>query len=678
MIVVLAIALALVFAVPALAVDDGPAVTGVTVTSGTVTLGSTSASGGDVTVPAGVPVTVTVTGNANAATYSFDGGEYTASASKTYTVASGTQTVTITAKDASDFVSAAYTVNLVASTDSTASAISSMAMHNGTVYFSTFSKTGNTYTVNIPNNATGAYSRVYIAPVLSAGAVWAPTSGFSGNYIDVSALADGGTASATFTVTSAFGDPYKTVYTINIVKASASLPSVNTLSSVAVTNGTKSVSIKPTSFPSSTSTTGSGTVISTVTSVDVAYEVTDPLSTVEYSVNGGSYKSLGAGNGSFEASLTKNKVNAIRIRVTAQNSTSKIYTLNITRGTVESYATLEDLNITYESGSKTKTVSISPSFKSSTYTYTASVNSDIDEVNVEFETTDENAEVKVYRGSSLKGTYDGSDDIDISLSKGSNEIKLVVTSSDEDTKKTYKITITRGDSSVNTLSAIALRTGSNANVSYTPSFSTTTKAYTANVANDVAKIALKASLTDSDSSMTINGNSVSSGAWSSDYSLSEGNNSFIIKVTAQDGSTNSYSVNVVRAKSTTVVTGNILKLYIGKNTAYVNDRAVTLDAAPFLYTYNKVNYTMVPIRFVGEQGLGAIVNWNGSTKQVNVSGNGKSVTMTLGVANPAVGMLCPPVAKNNRIFVPIRYVAESLGCTVDYTSTTLPIVITSK
>lgn len=59
--------------------------------------------------------------------------------------------------------------------------------------------------------------------------------------------------------------------------------------------------------------------------------------------------------------------------------------------------------------------------------------------------------------------------------------------------------------------------------------------------------------------------------------------------------------------------GKEIRLTIGSTTAYVDGRAVALDAAPFIHE----GRTMVPVRFVGEA-LGMQVTWDGESRTVNV------------------------------------------------------------
>lgn len=95
------------------------------------------------------------------------------------------------------------------------------------------------------------------------------------------------------------------------------------------------------------------------------------------------------------------------------------------------------------------------------------------------------------------------------------------------------------------------------------------------------------------------------------------------------------------------------------------------DAKPFIDNSSR---TMVPVRFVAEQ-LKATVDWNGNTKTASVKLNNTTVQIQIGNANlkidragtkSTVKMDTVAVIKDERTYVPIRFVAEELGCFVDY------------
>ena len=106
----------------------------------------------------------------------------------------------------------------------------------------------------------------------------------------------------------------------------------------------------------------------------------------------------------------------------------------------------------------------------------------------------------------------------------------------------------------------------------------------------------------------------------------------------------------------------------------VNGREVRFtDAHPYI---DENNRTMIPLRAAVEA-LGAEVAWNQATRTASISKNGITVDVTIGsdtltvndngvlsyVTMDTVAVLNP---EEGRTYVPIRYVAESLGAFVDY------------
>lgn len=99
--------------------------------------------------------------------------------------------------------------------------------------------------------------------------------------------------------------------------------------------------------------------------------------------------------------------------------------------------------------------------------------------------------------------------------------------------------------------------------------------------------------------------------------------------------------------------------------------AVVSDVNPEI----KKNRTMVPLRVISEN-LGAKVNWSDS--QVTLTKNDMKVILKLNsntvVKNGDTGLLdVNPYIKNNRIFVPMRFLAETFGCNVDYKNSTVTV-----
>ena len=83
------------------------------------------------------------------------------------------------------------------------------------------------------------------------------------------------------------------------------------------------------------------------------------------------------------------------------------------------------------------------------------------------------------------------------------------------------------------------------------------------------------------------------------------------------------------------------------------------DAEPFI---DENSRTQVPIRFVGEA-LGANVSWDGNTKKVTITLNGKKVVLQIGNKNYEVNgqqkqMDTVALLKESRTFVPVRFVSK--------------------
>lgn len=123
----------------------------------------------------------------------------------------------------------------------------------------------------------------------------------------------------------------------------------------------------------------------------------------------------------------------------------------------------------------------------------------------------------------------------------------------------------------------------------------------------------------------------------------------------------------------------VVKLTIGQTHATIDGAPYVLDAVPFVRS--ETDRTLVPVRFVSEA-LGAEVEWVAETRQVVIEDDG--ITITLGIGSTKVlvngaettldspAELLPP----GRTFVPLRFVSETLGATVDYDETTKEITIT--
>ena len=97
------------------------------------------------------------------------------------------------------------------------------------------------------------------------------------------------------------------------------------------------------------------------------------------------------------------------------------------------------------------------------------------------------------------------------------------------------------------------------------------------------------------------------------------------------------------------------------------DRVNFPDTEPFIDDNGR---TQVPVRFVSEA-LGAEVGWEGSTKTVTISQRDKEIKIVIGKKDYTINgeknlMDTEALLKEDRTFVPVRFVSEGLGARVDW------------
>jgi hypothetical protein len=154
-----------------------------------------------------------------------------------------------------------------------------------------------------------------------------------------------------------------------------------------------------------------------------------------------------------------------------------------------------------------------------------------------------------------------------------------------------------------------------------------------------------------------------------------------IRLTVTDNAGDSAQIEkkvTINPSSTKIV----LRLFIGKKTYFVGDIEQTMDTEPIILE----GRTLLPIRYVAEA-IGAKVGWIQNEKKATINlgetyielwignslatVNGKSVPIDS--ANPNVK---PIVIPPGRTMLPIRFVAEQLGCLVEWLPETREVKIT--
>lgn len=144
-----------------------------------------------------------------------------------------------------------------------------------------------------------------------------------------------------------------------------------------------------------------------------------------------------------------------------------------------------------------------------------------------------------------------------------------------------------------------------------------------------------------------------------------------------DGNSNSVTVKPKASGGGAAPAPNILRFNIGIPDSYLTlgtepEQTLPMDVAPILYE----NRTLLPIRYVVEP-LGGSLTWDPAEQKVTITrGNttielwiGNNMAKVNGVSrmidpdNPAVK---PLIINPGRTMMPLRFISEALGCTVDW------------
>lgn len=169
--------------------------------------------------------------------------------------------------------------------------------------------------------------------------------------------------------------------------------------------------------------------------------------------------------------------------------------------------------------------SLSPAFASGTTSYTINLTDDVSSIKFNATPTDSKATVS--------GTT-------CSLNSSSTVCKVVVKAEDG-TTQTYSVTVNKKNTQEETKSSDAtLKSLDVSGYTLSPKFSKNTTTYSMTVKNNIASLKVDAVPTDSKAKVTITGNS----------NWKVGVNPIKIKVTAEDGTTKVYTVNVTRKADT--------------------------------------------------------------------------------------------------------------------------------
>ncbi|BFT69167.1 cadherin-like beta sandwich domain-containing protein [Paenibacillus sp. P36] len=313
-------------------------------------------------------------------------------------------------------------------------------------------------------------------------------------------------------------------------------------------------------------------VTNDVTSVTVTPTVSDAgHATVTASVytSSGNLKdgpfTLTSGTASPSITLDEGS-NVIKVVVTAQDNTTKTYTVTVTR-VGSSNANLSGLSLS--SGV------LSPVFASGTTNYSATVPNDVSVTTVTYNTADSHATADLrLNGASANNP--------VNLTVGSNIISLVVTAQDG-TTKSYSVTVTREGSNNAVLSSLNL-----SGITLDQPVTGNVYAYTATVPYDVSVTTATYATTESHATVAL---SLNGAPVNNPISLQMGSNIISFAVTAQDGTVQTYTVNVTREPQRVAnisVSSASETMYVGDSLQF--SASVTPDNA----TDKTVSWSVVP------------------------------------------------------------------------------------
>lgn len=141
-----------------------------------------------------------------------------------------------------------------------------------------------------------------------------------------------------------------------------------------------------------------------------------------------------------------------------------------------------------------------------------------------------------------------------------------------------------------------------------------------------------------------------------------------------------YKVNYVSGKITVGNPKDLeIKLKIGDSYMYVDESKKEIDPGNGTKPVIIEGRTVVPIRAIVEA-LGGGIDWNGTERKVTVNLDNSKIEMIIDKKNMKVNNInktndVAPVIINNRTFLPLRFVAENVGCEVLWDASNQTITI---
>lgn len=112
-------------------------------------------------------------------------------------------------------------------------------------------------------------------------------------------------------------------------------------------------------------------------------------------------------------------------------------------------------------------------------------------------------------------------------------------------------------------------------------------------------------------------------------------------------------------------------LYVGSSKAFVNDIQKQIDADnPDVAVFVENDRSYVPVRFISEN-YGGSVEWIPETQTINITFSDRVISLTIGNAEIKINgetkeLDVAPIIRNERTFLPLRACTEAIGKEVFY------------
>jgi hypothetical protein len=123
---------------------------------------------------------------------------------------------------------------------------------------------------------------------------------------------------------------------------------------------------------------------------------------------------------------------------------------------------------------------------------------------------------------------------------------------------------------------------------------------------------------------------------------------------------------------------NVMADYTGQPTVVIDGTTITTTVPPYILD----GTTMVPLRSISEY-MGADVEWDAANRTIHIEKGTRTIDLTVGkvaakINGETVTTSMSPVIKNNYTMVPLRFIGEALDCDVSWEAETKTVIIKSS